>query len=289
MRVSSATMISLNRLRLIVLGLALCGTAACDAQMPLPPLQSGSGGYTGEVPQFDVISVKPHKPGEDRMMMHWGQSDYKAVNMTLKNMISNVYDVKSWLVFGLPGWAESAHWDIDAKVSAPDVKVMSSLTNEQRRTMIGGILKERFGLVVHTESKVQPVFLLTVMPDGPKFKESPAPLPHAEGEKPKPHGMWRMGPGSLSATDMPMPQLAGNLSYFVERTIVDKTGLTGNYDVELKWTPESRANAGTDNGTGDAPPAIFEALKEQLGLKLTADKAPVPTVVVDKILQPEAN
>lgn len=263
--------------------------AACHAQMPMPPMASG-GGFTGEVPQFDIISVKPHKPGDDMMMMHWGQTDYKAENLTLKNMISNVYGVKSWLVFGLPPWAESSHWDIDAKVSEPDMKVMEKLTPDQRRVMIGGILKERFGLVVHQESKVQPVFVMTVLPDGLKLKES-APPPATEQKDPKKlsRGMWRIGRGSMSATNMKMPTLADNLSYQVERTIVDKTGLTAEYDIELKWTPEDRANATTDNGTGDAPPAIFESLKEQAGLKLTADKAPVPTVVVDKIIQPDAN
>ncbi|HEY9136767.1 MAG TPA: TIGR03435 family protein [Terriglobus sp.] len=283
-------MVLIHRLRtLMAVAVLAASTAICHAQMPLPPMASG-GGYTGELPQFDIISVKPHKPGEDMMMVHWGDADYKAVNMTLKNMISNVYGVKSWLVFGLPPWAESAHWDIDAKVSTPDMNVMKKLTPEQRRTMIGGILKERFGLVVHQESKVQPVFLMTVMPDGPKLKQSPPPPPPVEGEPKKPSGgMWSIGPGSLSATRMKLPNLAENLSYQVERTIVDKTGLTDQYDIELKWTPEERANATTDNGTGDTPPAIFEAIKDQLGLKLTADKAPVPTVVVDKIVQPDAN
>lgn len=282
-------MLCLNRCRLFLLALALCGvgSALCCAQMPMPPLLPG-GGYTGELPQFDVMSVKPHKGGDDIMMMHWGEADYKAVNMTLKNMISNVYGVKAWLVFGLPSWAESSHWDIDAKVSTPDMSVMKKLTPEQRRVMIGGILKDRFGLVVHQEDKVQPVFVMTVLPTGSKLKAS-APAP----ENPEPgkltSGMWRIGRGTMTASRMKMPTLAESLSYQVGRTIVDKTGLTGEYDMGLKWTPEERANATTDNGTGDTPPAIFEALKEQLGLKLTADKAPVPTVVVDKITQPEEN
>jgi uncharacterized protein (TIGR03435 family) len=282
-------MLCLRRCRLFALALALCGvgSAMCAAQMPMPPLLPG-GGYAGEVPQFDVISVKPHKPGEDMMMMHWGEADYKAVNLTLKNMISNVYGVKSWLVFGLPAWAESSHWDIDAKVSAPDMSVMKKLTPEQRRVMIGGILKERFGLVVHQEDKVQPVFLMTVLPEGSKLKASP-PQPDAAEPGKLTSGMWRIGRGTMKASRMKMPTLAENLSYQVGRTIVDKTGLTGEYDMELTWTPEERANATTDNGTGDTPPAIFEALKEQLGLKLSADKAPVPTVVVDAIVKPEEN
>lgn len=282
---------SLNRSRLFVLALAVCGMGSvmCVAQMPLPPLQSGSGGYTGETSQFDVISVKPHKPGENMMSIQWGDTEYHTKNLSLKGLISNVYDVKDWLIFGLPSWAESSRWDIDAKISDPDRKAIAKLSREQKTAMIGGILKERFGLVAHQESKVQPVFLMTVLPGGPKFKESAAPPPTPEDEKPKPHGGWRMGPGTLSAKEMSMQSLADSISYQVERTVIDNTGLTGKYDMEMKWTPEDRANAVTDNGAGDAPPAIFEALKEQLGLKLTADKTPVPTVVVDKIEQPEAN
>ena len=272
------------------MGFALGAPVVCHAQMMMPPIQSGSG-FTGEVPQFDIISVKPHKDGvDDMMMIHWGASDYAAKNMDIKDIIASVYGVKEWLVFGLPSWAEKARWDIEAKMSAPDLKVMQTLTNDQRRQMIGGILKDRFGLVVHQETKVQPVFVMTVLPDGAKLTQSPPPPPPAEGATNKlGGGSWRIGRGSLTATRMKLPALAENLSYQVERTILDKTGLTGEYDLKLKWTPEDRANAGTDNGAGDAPPAIFEAIKEQLGLKLTADKAPEPTVVIDKTVQPEAD
>ena len=286
MRVSSAIM--LKPLLVLTFGLALCGSASAQGNMPMPPMRDG-GGYTGELPQFDVISVKPHKPGDDLMFIHWGQSDYKTENLALKSMIANVYGVRPWLVFGLPPWAELTHWDIDAKVSAPDLKVMEKLSPAQRQGMIGGILKDRFGLVVHQETRVQPVFVMTVLPDGPKLKQSP-PLPAGSDDPAKlVQGSWHIGRGSLSATRMKLSTLADNLSGPVERNILDRTGLTGVYDIDLKWTPEDRANAGTDNGAGDTPPAIFEALKEQLGLKLTADKAPVPTVVVDKMVQPEAD
>jgi len=96
--------------------------------------------------------------------------------------------------------------------------------------------------------------------------------------------------GVAQAKNEKLSDLANTLSGMVGRTIIDKTGLAGEYDFEFRWQPESQAKGG-DNGTADSdlPATIVDALKEQLGLKVTADKAPVPTVVVDKIVQPEAN
>ncbi|MGI4981218.1 MAG: TIGR03435 family protein [Janthinobacterium lividum] len=272
----------------LLLAVTVASTSACCAQMPSPPTASGQG-YEGTLPQFDVISVKPHKPGDQMMRVRWGKSEYAADNLTLKDLVAAASGVKGWLVFDLPPWGDSAKWDVAAKVSAPDLPALEKLTAEQRREMIGAILKERFGLVVHMEKKVQPVYAMTVLPQGAKLKQSPSLPPPAEGEKPKDTGgSWSIGHGTLRATRMTMLNLAENLSYQVQRSVIDKTGLTGLYDLELKWTPEDRANDG-DDGTGDAPPAIFEAVKEQLGLKLTAAKEPVPTVVVDRAEQPQDN
>lgn len=274
--------------RSLSLALVFAFSSACCAQMPTPPMVFGQG-YEGTLPQFDVISVKPHKAGDSMMRVHWGKSDYSAENVTLKDTIASVNGVKEWLVFGLPSWAESSRWDIAAKVSSPDLAVMEKLTAAQRREMIGGILKERFAVVVHMEQKVQPVYVMTAMPQGSKLKQSPPlPLP-AEDAKPKNNGgMLRVGRGTLTATRIKLSNLADNLSYQLERAVIDRTGLDGEYDLDLKWTPEERSNAG-DNGLGDAPPAIFEALKEQLGLKLTAAKESVPTVLVDHVEQPRDN
>jgi uncharacterized protein (TIGR03435 family) len=99
-----------------------------------------------------------------------------------------------------------------------------------------------------------------------------------------------MNDGIAEAKNIHLSDLAETLSGQVERNVIDKTGLTGEYDFKFKWQPENRAKGGdNDSAESDAPMTIIEAVKEQLGLKMTADKAPVPTVVVDKIEQPEAN
>lgn len=239
--------------------------------------------------QFDVITVKPHKAGDNGSWWRWSSSGLEMTNVSVKTMVTASTDVRPWLIFGLPSWADSARWDILAKVTDPESKQIDKLTSEERWALIGSILHDRFNLVSHTESKVQPVFLMTVIPDGLKIKQSPPPPP-GEPEPKFGRGSFLMNNGEAEAKYTPLSHLAGILSGQVERTVIDKTGLTGEYDFKFKWQPENRAKGG-DNGTAesDAPMTIIEAVKEQLGLKMTADKAPVPTVVIDKIVQPEAN
>lgn len=277
-------MLTLNRCRLFVLAFALIGvgSAMCLAQTP----------YTGPLPVFDVVTVKPHKPGDTNTNVSRSPTSLQATNISLEEMIAGNYNVKAWLIFGLPPWAESQKWDIVAKVSEPDPAVMKNLSREQRNDMVKALLKERFGLQLHMDSKVQPVFEMTAVPEGVKFKESPPPPKNEDGTPGK-------NPGASSSSSdshmvmhhAPLRSFAENLSYRVERTVVDKTGMhsENGYDIELTWTPEMLNNGG-DNGSGqEAPPPIFEAVKEQLGLKLTPTKAEVPTIVIDHVQMPDAN
>lgn len=239
--------------------------------------------------QFDVITVKPHKESGGMSGWRWTSTGIEITNVSLKTMISAANSVQPWLVYGLPSWADSSRWDILAKVTDPEMKPIEKVTVKERLALIGSIAHDRFGLVEHNETKVQPVFVMTMMPDGVKFKESP-PRPKGEPEPKFGRGSFLMNDGVVRAKYVKMGFLADMLSPHLERTVVDKTGLAGEYDFEFHWQPESHTK-GTDDGApaSDAPPTIIEALKEQLGLKMTADKAPVPTVVVDKVEQPEAN
>lgn len=241
---------------------------------------------------WDIVSIKPHKPGDEDVSERYAPSTYSGKNVSFKMLISRAYNVKQWLIFGLPSWASDQHWDIEAKVSEPDMNTLRKLTNEQRRAMVLALLKDHVGLVAHKESKMQPVFEMRVAPDGAKVKEVPPPPTAESGEKPKQGGSQvTIDDGTISGRGMSMLELADALSYQVERNIVDRTGLKADYGyiVDLHWTPEQR-DKGNDNGTGtDAPPPFFEAVHEQLGLKMTPGKAEVPTVVVDHIQMPEAN
>jgi uncharacterized protein (TIGR03435 family) len=241
-------------------------------------------------PSYDITTIKPNKSGDNSVTWRWRSNTYEATNSRLQDLIASVYSVRSWLIFGLPPWAQSARYDIYAKISEGDPTVLEELTLEQRRQMIAGILKDRFGLQSHLATKEQPVYELSVLPDGPRFRHNVPPPVHAEGDPPaNPQKHWSIRNGELSAIDVPMALVVENLSYHFERMVIDKTGLVGNYDLKMRWTPEENLGKPGDNGTGDQAPDIFTAIREQLGLKLTPAKAPVPIVIVDHIDPPQEN
>ncbi|SDF88409.1 TIGR03435 family protein [Terriglobus roseus] len=246
---------------------------------------------TRALPVWDVVSIKPHKPGDDDVSERFSPAIYSGRNVTFKMLISQAYGVKEWLIFGVPSWVGSQRWDIEAKVSEPDMKVMRKLSRDDRRAMLITLLRDHVGLVAHKESKVQPVFEMTALPEGVKFKAVPAPSSAESGEKPSQGSQMTVDDGLISGRGVTMTTLADTLSYRVERNIVDRTGLKSEYGyiIDLHWTPEER-DKGNDNGSGtDAPPPFFEAVREQLGLKMVPGKAEVPTVVVEHIQQPDAN
>ena len=242
-------------------------------------------------PRFDIITVRLHKDdGRRDGSFGWKGLFFSTDNAPIKFLIANAFHVKMWLITGLPAWAETSKWDVQAKVVEEDAILMQDLTREQRSAMLRTILEERFGMVWHMEARAQPVYELTVLPGGPKFHATPVPSIGEGGDAArKRHSGWTISHGLAKANGITLSQLAEGLSSELERSVVDKTGLTDMYDLELHWTPEDRANA-SDNGTvGDAPSDIFTALKEQLGMKLTSAKEPVPVLVVDRMQPPSDN
>jgi uncharacterized protein (TIGR03435 family) len=242
-----------------------------------------------DTPRFDAITVRPHDkndPSQDGGI-HWAGLVFEAKNVPLTFVMTQAFGVKKWLIAGLPAWAEKTTWDVNAKVSEGDLKLMQNMTREQRSQMLQVVLAEQFQLRYHYESRVEPVYELALLPGGPKFKPTPS---VASGEAAQHHGGWTFTQGLVKVEAITMAQFANGLSPLVERVVVDKTSLAGMYDLELHWTPEVSSGSNTDNGLpGAATPGIYTALREQLGMKLTSAKAPVPVLVVDHMEQPEAN
>jgi len=262
---------------------------AAHGQAPTPaPAPQASA------PAYDVVSIKQNKSGSGSMSISGEANSFKGTNLTLTNLLINSYDIRAELIYGLPAWTRSARFDIYAKIVNPDMEQMHKLTNEQRRAMLLAVLKDRFHLQAHLETKTLPVFDLTVATGGPKFTGATGADTHAAMVK---NGLTTGGSmlvnnGELTANAVPLSSLTYSLSGEVGRTIIDKTGLTGKYDFELKWTPEGAAASGADNGQTDdqnSASSLFTALQEQLGLKLQSSKGPVETLVVDHVEMPSEN
>jgi bla regulator protein BlaR1 len=260
------------------------------------------------VPAFEVASIKPNQSGERNVrMMNPPDGRFVATNVTLKMLIQIAYGVQEYQISGAPGWLNSERYDIEAKSDSSVDDELHKLSPDQIRLLKGrmlqGLLADRFKLTLRQETKELPVFALVVAKSGPKLKQSTPGDTYANGIKGPDGvahpGMMLMRPGQITGQALPITSLARMLSQQLNRTIVDKTGLTGQYDITLQWTPdEEQIPKGMGNGSpinGGAPPedssgpSIFTAIQEQLGLKLESQKGPVEILVIDHVEEPSAN
>ena len=245
------------------------------------------------LPVFDIVSIHPHNTVDENISFMSRPGIYSASNACLKDLIAYAWNVRDDLIAGLPGWAGTNRFDITAKDSDFDASAYKKLTNDQHEAMLRPVLIDRFQVKAHTEIKTLPVFDLVLTKDDPKFKNSPPP-PVNDPDHPIPEGQpgrgsTRIENYALTATAVPISTLTDFLASQLNRTVIDKTGLTGVYDLKLKWTPDRLLNAAANDGTVDRPPDLFIALKEQLGLKLESAKGPVKTLVVDHAEKPSPN
>lgn len=209
-------------------------------------------------------------------------------NTTLKNLITNAYEVRFFQVTGGPPWVESAKFDIEAKGEGGSKQ-------KDFAPMLQALLEERFQLVVRRETKDMPIYELVLARKdgklGPQMKETAChpydpehpPPPIEPGGMPSSCGGGYTGQGRMRFSGAEVAKLALNLSRIGERVVIDKTGLTGQYDIEMDWTPDNRR---ADDNAG---PSIFTALQEQLGLKLESARGPVEMIVIERAERPTEN
>ena len=176
-------------------------------------------------------------------------------------------------------------------MTRPNVEAFKKLSAQQRNDLLKNLLADRFKLKVHFVTKGSPMYDMVVAKGGPKFK-IPAPTKESAeaGKNPeaaKPRSV-EASPDVFKGRRVSMDMLASHLSSTLHSTVADKTGLTGLYNVDLKWSPE---DAGPSNEDADAEssPSIFTALQEQLGLKLIPTKGPNETLVIDHVEKPSEN
>jgi uncharacterized protein (TIGR03435 family) len=273
-----------KRISSIAVGALLAATLPLSAQQP----PRTAVAVAAPLPVFDVASIRENKSATMNSTVRWGGDAYVATNATLASLLMAAYGIRADLMSGLPGWANSTHFDINAKISDPDADTLKKLSREQRRAMMVDLLNDRFHLRTHIEVKTLPVYDLVIAKGGPKLKEDTTPFSDSAdpGKTPaalKP-GSFMVSDSSITAVAIPVSTLTNALGFWVERNIIDKTGLTSRYDISLKWTP-TELEGKTDNNA----PGLFTALQEQLGLKLESSKGPVDTLVIDHVEMPTEN
>lgn len=269
---------------------------AASGETPAPTVNRDA-----KLPVFDVVSIKPNKSGGGMVRSMTKPDGYAATNISLKMLIQFAYGIREDQISGAPGWADSDRYDIDAKVAGHDVADLEKMKPEDRGLMLRPLLVDRFKLASHSETKVLPIYELVIAKNGLKLKEADTNTPATE-IKGAPGGgragMMMMRPGQLNGQGIPITSLVNQLSRVLHRTVVDKTGLTGRYDVTLQWTDERSDPAfkGPDGAPQRAEPApdnsgpsIFTAVQEQLGLRLQSAKGPVETIVIDHVEMPSEN
>lgn len=250
----------------LVAALALAQTAA-------PPLE------------FETASVKPADPHfSDVSASRDAGEGLEIRNVSVRNLITLAYGLRDLQLAGAPGWIDSESYDVVAKAPAGASGDPAESTDQRKARFnrvserLRSLLADRFGLVVHHETKNEPVYVLTVAEKGSKLARVDAPGGPPRKEE---------GRGHSRGFAVPMDMLVSTLSNATRLMVVDQTGLTGRYDYTLDWDARSTSlNTDPPDSTG---PTIFTALREQLGLVLKPGKAPIDVVVVDRVERPSPN
>lgn len=258
------------RLRLFTAAFVLAGAAL--AQPPAPNLT------------FEVASIKPSKPGATVRGIRPapGGQRYAAQSWPLRGFIYVAYRMKEEQVVGGPAWMDTDFFDMNAEAAKPS-------TVDELHVMLQNLLADRFKLKFHHETKEMPVYSLALDKSGAKnLKPNQAKSggdPWIDQATVKPfHDKWT---GKFA----PMEFLAWRLSLILERPVVDDTGLKSGYDFELAFTRELPLGTNPNGLINGEPidtsgPTVFDALREQLGLRLEAKRGPADILVIDHAEKP---
>jgi uncharacterized protein (TIGR03435 family) len=251
-------------------------------------------------PEFEAATVKASRDGNSGVRATTGRLTLD--NVSLRVLVSVAYKTRPSQIIGGPSWNDSAMFDIQGKAAEP-------AGTDTMLLMLQALLEDRFQLKIHHEIREGPVYELTIAKGGHRMKPSSGCVPFDPNHLPRQTApgevevnycgrMSRGGDGLRRAVDgkgvdmiptigLLTPSITGFLSEALDRTVVNKTGLTGAFNFHLEWTPQQHASAEQSDDAGG--PSIFTAVQEQLGLKLEGGKGPVDFMVIDHAAKPSEN
>lgn len=234
---------------------------------------------------FEVVSVKPSAPDCSLVMIGPSDDGFHLHCINLRQLVQyanglNLFEEDN--ILGLPKWATTERFDLDAPIHGPDRARFEALPPPENAKLLRPVLADRFALRSHQEQRQMPVY--AIVPGKPPLKLQPTDPSLAS--KPT---LMMPGRHHLQAFHCKIEDLASFLTPLRGRPVIDRTGLTAQYDFTLDFTPETAKQSTTTTSDEEQPPSIFVAVQEQLGLRLIPDKAPMPVLVVESIQHPDAN
>lgn len=227
--------------------------------------------------RFQVATIKPSLPEETRTMQIQGNR-FATTDTSLVDLLKYAYGLQEQEIVGGPKWLKTQKFDL---VGDPETQARPS--SDEFKKMVQNLLADRFHLTAHRETRDLSIFEIVVAKSGPKLTRSTRP----------PDGPPTVGysPGELAVGNATIADLATFLQRFVtDRPVFDGTGITGKYDLSLRWTPDdAQTEPGHEAADNNTFPGFFTAIQEQLGLKLQEEKRPAQVFVIDHLDMPSEN
>jgi uncharacterized protein (TIGR03435 family) len=239
-------------------------------------------------PSLDVATIKPGEPGRQGKGFGFRGTHFMTVNTNLNDLIAFAYGLHTKQIVGAPDWFGSDLFDIDGVPDTP-----GRPDHKQQSIMVQKLLADRCALKFHHEQRELSVYAVRVASGGPKMSKT-------TGKPDDPQAFFFRGLGDLTTRNLNMAEFATWMqSGVMDKPVVDQTGLTDRYDFTLKWTPDDSQFAQfrgvvtpTPPPAGDnpnAPPSLYTAVQEQLGLKIEVTKTMDDVIVIDHVEKPSPN
>lgn len=261
---------------------------------------------------YQQISVTPGEAGNGIIQTRilFKPDSLMAKNLTLQELLKLAYGVQESQISGGPDWIATARFNVDAKLDNATVAELKKLSPEQQKIerdqMFQNLLADQFRVALHRESRLLPAQVLLVAKNGPKIQQAqpgdtyPNGIKGPDGLPAGPH-KFDFGSDGVIVQALPLSFVANNLAMHLNQPVVDRTGLTGDYDFTLRFSPRGETEVHNNEQTGAKETtmrvtsisahnaALLSAIEEQLGLKLEPQTIPLPVLVIDRAEKPAAN